>query len=379
MDVLILDADVPMAVLMETLVSGLFSSAHIQTYGTVADARASLDQVRPDLVICEWDLPDGRGLDLVREVRRQDRSTPILMLSAQADRDKVMAAARFRIQGFVPKPFSADAMQKRLQALIPQSPPDGPHASFEAMLRKARATQVYLPTGLDPNSVMALIEQADILSTADLAREWRTQTALTARLLDVANSSAFRRTGEPCSNLREAITLLGVRMSLNHALAQSLDIAHQLSDPYLREQAGGQSRKSLELAELAGSMARKLGLDPSPCFTAGLLHRIGELAVISTAQQFIASDGALDNDEIESALNQWSGPLGNVLKVAWRLPLPLRDLIGACYLLTRGTSERSKVIMRAAWLLANGMEAGEECERLLGRLGMDAQSARATV
>lgn len=379
MDVLILDADVPMAVLMETLVSGLFSSAHIQTYGTVADARASLDQVRPDLVICEWDLPDGRGLDLVREVRRQDRSTPILMLSAQADRDKVMAAARFRIQGFVPKPFSADAMQKRLQALIPQSPPDGPHASFEAMLRKARATQVYLPTGLDPNSVMALIEQADILSTADLAREWRTQTALTARLLDVANSSAFRRTGEPCSNLREAITLLGVRMSLNHALAQSLDIAHQLSDPYLREQAGGQSRKSLELAELAGSMARKLGLDPSPCFTAGLLHRIGELAVISTAQQFIASDGALDNDEIESALNQWSGPLGNVLKVAWRLPLPLRDLIGACYLLTRGTSERSKVIMRAAWLLANGMEAGEECERLLGRLGMDAQSARAPV
>ncbi|WP_328189652.1 HDOD domain-containing protein [Marinobacter sp. OP 3.4] len=377
MDVLILDADVPVAELMETLVSGLFSHARIQTFRNLADARASLDQISPDLVVCEWDLPDGRGLDLVRAVRQRDRDVPVLMLSARADRDKVMAAARFRIQGFVPKPFSANAMQQRLQALLPRTLPDGPHASFEAMLRKARDTQVYLPTGLDPNSVMALVEQADTLSTADLAREWRTETALTVRLLDVANSSAFRRTGEPCSNLREAITLLGVRMSLNHALAQSLDIAHQLSDPYLREQATEQSRKSLELAELASTMARKLGLDPSPCFTAGLLHRIGELAVISTAQQFIASDGALDDDEIELALRQWSGPLGNQLKVAWRLPLPLRNLIGACYMLPRGASERSKVVIRATWLLCNGLERSEECVRLLGRLGMDAESARA--
>ena len=121
MDVLILDADVPVAELMETLVSGLFSHARIQTFRNLADARASLDQISPDLVVCEWDLPDGRGLDLVRAVRQRDRDVPVLMLSARADRDKVMAAARFRIQGFVPKPFSANAMQQRLQALLPRT------------------------------------------------------------------------------------------------------------------------------------------------------------------------------------------------------------------------------------------------------------------
>lgn len=377
MNVLILDAEVSVAELMETLVSGLFASARIDIFRTLNEALSGLDKVRPDLVVCEWQLPDGRGLDLVRAVRKRDPEVPVMMLSGKVDRDKVLAAARFRIQAFVPKPFSANVMQERLRALVPERAQEGPHASFDAMLRKARDTQVYLPAGLEPNSVMALVEQADTLSVADLAREWREETALTARLLDVANSSAFRRTGEPCSNLREAVTLLGVRMSLNHALAQSLDIAHQLSDPYLQELAREQGRKSLELAELASTMARKSGLDPSPCFTAGLLHRIGELAVISTAQQFIASDGALDNDEIDRALSQWSGPLGNVLKVAWRLPLPLRDLIGACYLLPRGIGERSKAIMRTAWLLGNGMAREEECQRLLGRLGMDAESALA--
>lgn len=377
MNVLILDADVPVAELMETLVSGLFARARIFTFRTLNDALTGLDKVRPELVVCEWQLPDGRGLDLVRAVRQRNREVPVMMLSGKVDREKVLAAARFHIQAFVPKPFSANVMQERLRALVPARALDGPHISFEAMLRKASDTQVYLPAGLDPTSVMALIEQADTLSVADLAREWREEAALTARLLDVANSSAFRRTGEPCSNLREAVALLGVRMSLNHALAQCLDISHQLSDPYLKDLAAEQGRKSLELAELASTMARKSGLDPSPCFTAGLLHRIGELAVISTAQQFIASDGALDNDEIDRALSQWSGPLGNVLKVAWRLPLPLRDLIGACYLLPRGSSERTKAVMRTAWLLGNGMAQGEECQRLLGRLGMDAKSARA--
>jgi DNA-binding response OmpR family regulator len=377
MNVLILDADVPVAELMETLVSGLFARARIHSFQTLAEAMASLDQVQPDLVVCEWELPDGRGLKLVRAVRQRSREVPVLMLSGQADRDKVMAAARFHIQGFVPKPFSANVMQERLKALLPAEIADGPHVSFDAMLRKASDTQVYLPADLDPGSVMALIEQADILSAADLAREWREEPALTLRLLDVANSSAFRRTGEPCDNLRDAVALLGVGMSLNHALAQSLDITHKLSDPYLKELAGEQGRKSLELAELANTMARKLGLDPSPCFTAGLLHRVGEVAVISTAQQFISSDGALDNDDIDLALHQWSGPLGNVLKVAWRLPLPLRDLIGACYLMPRGTSDRSRVVMRTAWLLGNDMSRGQECERLLGRLGLDVESAGA--
>lgn len=379
MNVLILDADVPVAELMETLISGLFSSARIRSYRTLAEARAGLHEQRPDLVICDWDLPDGWGLDLVRAVRRLDRDVPVLMVSQKVDRERVMAAGRLHIQGFVPKPFSATVMQERLRSLLPEPHPEGAAVSFEVMLRRARDTQVYLPLELDPASVMALAEQAGSVSVADLVKAWRNQPSVTARLLDVANTSAFRRSGEPCNSLREAVQLLGIRMSLNHALALALDISHRLSDPALKARAQEHVSKCSELAELASSMARKVGVDASLCYTAGLLHRIGELAVISTAQQYIAADGALDDDEVERALHQWSGPLGNVLKVAWRLPLPLRNLIGAAYMLPRGSGERDKAVMRAAWLMCNDMQQSDECERLLDRLGLDPASARTPV
>ena len=377
MNVLILDADVPMAELMETLVSGLFSRARVHSYRTLAEARADLEELRPELVVCDWDLPDGRGLDLVRAVRRLDREVPMLMVSEKVDRERVLAAGRLHIQGFVPKPFTATAMQERLKTLLPTGQPGGPETSFEVMLRRARDTQAYLPAELDPASVMALVERAGELSVGDLSEAWKGQPAVTARLLDVANTSALRRSGEPCSSLREAIRMLGIRMSLNHALALALDISHRLSDPALKSLAEEQVAKSSELAELASGMARKVGVDASLCYTAGLLHRIGELAVISTAQQFIASDGALDDDDVERALYEWSGTLGNVLKVAWRLPLPLRNLIGAAYMLPRGSGERDKAVMRAAWLMCNYMQESDECDRLLGRLGLDVASARA--
>ncbi|MFW5823581.1 MAG: HDOD domain-containing protein [Marinobacter sp.] len=376
MNVLILDADVPVAELVATLVSGLFSGAGIRTCHTLAEARASLEERRPDLVVCDWELPDGRGLDLVRAVRQRDRKVPVLMVSRKVDRERVLAAGRLQIQGFVPKPFSANVMQQRLRALLPEHPSTGPEPGFEDMLRSARYTQVYLPVGLNPASVMALIENASALSVGELARAWRDQPQVTARLLDVANTSAFRRSGEPCNSLREAIGLLGIRMSLNHALALALDISHRLTAPALKTLAREQVSKSSELAGLASTMGRKVGVDTSLCYTAGLLHRIGELAVISTAQQFITAGGALDDDEVERALHQWSGPLGNVLKVNWRLPLSLRNLIGAAYLLPRGSGERDKAVMRAAWLMCNGLQHSEECERLLGRLGLDLASAR---
>lgn len=377
MDVLILDDDVPVSELMETLISGLYSRAVIRSFRSVAEARTSIEQHQPDLMVCDWELPDGRGLEAVRYLRTFNSKTPVLMLSTSVDREKVLAAARYHVQGFVAKPFSANVMQQRLQALLPPPAKSGPDVSFERMLRQASETQVYLPVDMDPASVMVLIEQSETLSVAELVGEWQSRAALTARLLDVANSSAFRRSGEPCNSLREAVSLLGLRMSLNYALALSVDIAHRLSDGRLRELAMEHNRLSGQLADVARNLALKVGGDAIQCYTAGLLHRVGELAVISTAQQFINTDGALDDDEIDLAIAQWSGPLGNVLKVAWRLPLPLRNLIGACYLLPRGTTDRDRVLMRAAWMMANGAGRSEECRRLLSRMGLDVENAEA--
>ena len=187
----------------------------------------------------------------------------------------------------------------------------------------------------------------------------------------MANATSFRRTGEPVGTLAEAIRLIGTGMSLNLALGLALDTTHALSDPRLRERAEAYQRQCEEVGQRAQAMCRQLGLPAPTAFTAGLLSRAGELVVLSVLQQYLNNGGSLSDERIEQALKDWAQPCGNQLKVAWRLPLDLRDLIGAIHSLPRGNARQDRIVMRAASLMAQGEGESTECQRLLRFAGLD--------
>ncbi len=101
-----------------------------------------------------------------------------------------------------------------------------------------------------------------------------------------------------------------------------------------------------------------------------MLHFLGELAVLSTAQRFLDAGGSLDARQLDQALAAWSPTLGNRLKVDWRLSLPLRDLIGATHRLEQGHQPLARLLMRAAALTARGERDSPECRKLLSRMGV---------
>jgi two-component system copper resistance phosphate regulon response regulator CusR/two-component system response regulator QseB len=86
--------------------------------GTCAAARDSLCESGYDVIILDLGLPDGDGLDLLREWRRAGFSEPVLILSA---RD----AVQDRIQGldlgaddYLAKPFSLEELHARIRSLL---------------------------------------------------------------------------------------------------------------------------------------------------------------------------------------------------------------------------------------------------------------------
>jgi HD-like signal output (HDOD) protein len=103
---------------------------------------------------------------------------------------------------------------------------------------------------------------------------------------------------------------------------------------------------------------------------AGLLSRVGELAVISVVNQFVGKGGRLEEGQAEQCLKDWAQPYGNRLKVQWRLPLDLRELIGSVHFLQKDTVRNDCLIMRAAALIAEGRQDDETCRVLLERLGV---------
>jgi two-component system response regulator RegX3 len=88
---------------------------------TVAStAREALERARsssPELVLLDIGLPDGSGLDVCRELRR-DSQVPIIMLTARGSEADRVAGLELGADDYVVKPFSAREVTARVRAVL---------------------------------------------------------------------------------------------------------------------------------------------------------------------------------------------------------------------------------------------------------------------
>ncbi|MBF3275753.1 HDOD domain-containing protein, partial [Pseudomonas aeruginosa] len=105
--------------------------------------------------------------------------------------------------------------------------------------------------------------------------------------------------GPACQTLGQALRRLGLGHSLNLVLGFSLQRAIQLGEPLLAERAMHFWDLSQRCADIAWELADALGADVERCYTAGLLHRLGDLALLRTLQDWCDGGGALDEARLD--------------------------------------------------------------------------------
>lgn len=88
--------------------------------GTLAEARTLLTQPF-DAVICDRRLPDGDGLDLVKELRAAGNHVPLLMLTALGLPKERVSGLEAGADDYLPKPFSLFELLARVKALLRRS------------------------------------------------------------------------------------------------------------------------------------------------------------------------------------------------------------------------------------------------------------------
>lgn len=95
----------------------------VGTAGTVAEALAAIEELAPDVVIADLQLPDGTGLDIVRAVRRTDDRTGVVMLTMHSGDDQIFAAMEAGASGFVGKDAPAQEVVQTVRhaAVAPRS------------------------------------------------------------------------------------------------------------------------------------------------------------------------------------------------------------------------------------------------------------------
>jgi len=85
---------------------------------TYKDALEFLDSKRYDLVLLDWNLPDGDGLWLLRLLREEENATPVFMLSAKSTIDHRVAVLDAGGDDYLCKPYSNVELLARIRALL---------------------------------------------------------------------------------------------------------------------------------------------------------------------------------------------------------------------------------------------------------------------
>lgn len=110
---------------------------------TIAAARALLDQVPADLLILDRNLPDGDGLSLCAELRRDGFRGSILCLTAKGEPDDRIAGLDSGADDYLPKPFHWEELAARVRALSRRRDPEAAKAATQSTaLWKTDATRL---------------------------------------------------------------------------------------------------------------------------------------------------------------------------------------------------------------------------------------------
>ena len=242
--------------------------------------------------------------------------------------------------------------------------------NLEAFLERARDSAEGAPLLADVRAASDRCLSVEEHPLRVLEDEFGRDPQITAGLIAAANSAA-RHVGPACQTLGQALRRLGLGHSLNLVLGFSLQRAIQLGEPLLAERAMHFWDLSQRCADIAWELADALGADVERCYTAGLLHRLGDLALLRTLQDWCDGGGALDEARLDELLGRFGASFGSALRARWRLPLELRRLIAAAYQFG-GVLSREELILSLATQAASLPEddaeqlAESKAARMLG-------------
>ncbi|WP_016987607.1 response regulator [Pseudomonas crudilactis] len=360
--VLIAEADPWSRDLLKQVLLNVRCDARLDLCADGQQALSMLSEIPYDLAIVDWELPGVDGLSVLRSVRQRKRNPPLpfILMSSRNDSASVREAIPLAPTAYLTKPLNMESLTERLQGLLLDAgeevfcevPALAPGMTLSVFLERRREQADGAPLMTDVQVAVKRSLNPNGLDLKLLEDEIKTDPQITAVLIAAANSAAQHH-GAPVQTLAQALHRLGTGQSMNLILGLALKRSARLSDPCLADYAERYWGLSLHTAEYARTLARLLDLDQERCYCAGMLHRLGDLALLRCLQEWQQAGGALDElEEVGEALAEFGAAYGSALRTRWRLPLELRELIASVYQLGGGVYSREALVMNMAAQMA---------------------------
>jgi HD-like signal output (HDOD) protein len=324
--------------------------------GSGEEALKLMENQAFDVIVSDMRLPGMDGVQLIREVKQRHPRTSRIVLSGVSDQ-KEIAECLGTTHQFLAKPLDAKALKATLTRLC----------GLDAYLQDETLQSLAARLGTLPSFPSLYLEIMQELASGNasvesIAKIIAQDPAMTAKMLQIANSAAFglaRRVSSPF----DAVQYLGI--GTVRSLALSLHVFAAFEKTELRGfSITAQWDHAIKTAVLARAILRDSdgeADDAEDAYTAGILHDMGKMLLAANVP--VAFQQALNlsrerqvplHEAEQEVLGATHAGVGSYLLGLWGLPASIVEAVAFHHV--PGRSEAKKLDALAAVHVANELD-----------------------
>ena len=70
------------------------------------------------LILSDWNMPNMDGITFIKHLREMDKTTPVMMVTTEAEKSRIIEALKAGANNYVVKPFTAEVLMDRIKATL---------------------------------------------------------------------------------------------------------------------------------------------------------------------------------------------------------------------------------------------------------------------
>ena len=108
---------------MRRIVKNIMKQLGFANVEEAENGQDALDKLRAEtfgFVISDWNMPVMTGIDLLRAIRADEKlkALPVLMVTAEAQKENLIEAIQAGVSNYIVKPFSAEVIQEKMNKIF---------------------------------------------------------------------------------------------------------------------------------------------------------------------------------------------------------------------------------------------------------------------
>ncbi len=99
-------------------VLGQLGYTDIVEAGDGVEALAKMAEGMPELMLIDWNMPNMDGITLVRKIRETNKTLPLIMVTTEAEKTRVIEAIKAGVNNYCIKPFTVESLGEKINQTL---------------------------------------------------------------------------------------------------------------------------------------------------------------------------------------------------------------------------------------------------------------------